>query len=281
MDAANNNSYQNSSFPNVDTGNQADIPLVIYTVNGDQISNPILEKVPEDLVKYQNDIALQNQAWDLFVKIIPQDQRLLVHQYEIITDGPGDVLGAVEQTPYDPNAWMLEVDIADVPDTKNLVFTMLHEFGHLLTLNPAQVPPDIKVFNNPLDDNIYNQEANACSTYFPGEGCSLEKSYINVFYNHFWTGIYTEWQRIDNIQNDQKRQNRLEAFYNKYRDQFVDDYAVTDPSEDIAETWAYYILSPKPEGNSLVEQKIKFFNQYPELVQLRQQILQNLCAAKP
>ena len=109
----------------------------------------------------------------------------------------------------------------------------------------------------------------------------MGNSYINVFFNHFWTNIYAEWQKIDDIQNDQRRENRLEVFYNKYQDQFVDDYAVTDPSEDIAETWAFYILRPKPDGNSIADQKIKFFYEYPELVQLRQQILQNLCAAKP
>ncbi len=280
IDANNNPTYQ-GSFPNVDTGDQSDIPMVIYTVNGNEISNPIIEKVPRNLIKYQNDYELQKQTWDLFAKIIPPDQRAVVHQYEVITDGPGGVLGAVEQTPFDPNSWMLEVDIADAPDTKNLVFTMLHEFGHLLTLNASQVPPDLKVFDNPTDEDIYNQEVNACSTYFPGEGCSLKNSYINDFFNRFWTDIYAEWQKIDDIQNDQRRENRLEVFYNKYQDQFVDNYAVTDPSEDIAETWAFYILSPRPEGNSIADQKIKFFYQYPELVQLRQQILTNLCAANP
>lgn len=280
LDAANNSTYQ-SSFPSVDTGDQSDIPMVIYTVSGNEITNPILEKVPRDLIKYQNDYKLQKQSWDLFVAIIPPDQRAVVHQYEIITDGQGGVLGAVEQSPFDPNTWMLEVDIADASDTKNLVFTMLHEFGHLLTLNPSQVPPDLKVFDNPADNDIYSQEVNACSTYFPGEGCSLANSYINVFFNRFWTNIYAEWQKIDDIQNDQKRENRLESFYRKYRDQFVDDYAVTNPSEDIAETWAYYILIPKPKGNSIADQKINFFYQYPELVQLRQQILTNLCAANP
>ncbi len=281
LDAANNAANQNSSFPQVDTGDQADLPMVIYTVNANDIVNPILEKVPRNLIKYQNDFKLQKQAWDLFANIIPQDQRTMIRQYEIITDGPGNVLGAVEQTPYDPNAWILEVDIADAPDAKNLAFTMLHEFGHLLTLNPSQVPPDLRVFRNPQDEAILNEEVQACPTYFPGEGCSAKDSYINVFFNRFWTGIYNEWQKIDNIQNDQKRENRLEAFYNKYQDQFIDDYAVTDPSEDIAETWAYYILSPRPKSNSIADQKIKFFYEYPELVQLRRQILQNLCAANP
>jgi hypothetical protein len=61
----------------------------------------------------------------------------------------------------------------------------------------------------------------------------------------------------------------------------VDDYAVTDPSEDIAETWAFFVLSPKPQGGTVSDQKLLFFYQYPELVQVRGQILQNLCKAHP
>jgi hypothetical protein len=271
----------NPNFPVVDTGNQVDIPLLDYTVSADQIINPIVLRAPKDLRQYQSDHALQHKAWDLFTQLIPADQRKEVREYQIITDGPGGVLGAVEQTPGDPNYWMLEVDIADVGDTKNLVFTLLHEFGHLLTLEASQVPPDLKIFNNPQDNNLYNAEANACSTYFPGEGCSLEKSYINTFYNRFWTDIFDEWLRIDNIQNDQRRLARLEAFYSKYRDQFVDDYAVTNTNEDIAETWAYFVLSPKPDGHTIAEQKLQFFYQYPELTQLRDQILESLCTTNP
>ena len=71
----------------------------------------------------------------------------------------------------------------------------------------SQVPPDLKVFEYPESDLIYNQEVAACPDYFPGEGCSLPGSYINTFYNHFWVGLYDEWQVIDNIQSDTRRQN--------------------------------------------------------------------------
>jgi len=65
-----------------------------------------------------------------------------------------------------------------------------------------------------------------------------------MFFDKFWNSLYPEWHQIDIIQNDNKRQDKLEAFYKKYKDQFVDDYAVTDPNEDFAETWAFFLLSP-------------------------------------
>jgi hypothetical protein len=281
LKAAKSAVYAFSNFPSVDTGAHLDIPLVTYRVNGDQLSDPTSETVPRDLRKYQKDFPVQREAWGLFTRLIPLNQRQMVREYAVVTDGPGQLLAGVEQTSDDPNAWVLGVDIADVPYTKNLVFTLLHEFGHLLTLNASQVPPDLKVFQHPDDDHIYFQAVATCPVYFPGEGCSLPDSYINTFYEHFWGDFYAEWQKIDDIVDEEKRQNRLDAFYRKYQDQFVDSYAVTSPAEDIAETWTFYVLSPKPQGDSIAEQKLLFFYEYPELVQLRAKILANLCTENP
>jgi hypothetical protein len=233
------------------------------------------------LQKYQSDVSTQQKAWKLFTALIPADQRQVIAEYQVMTDGPGDVLAIVEQTHDDPQKWVLEIDIADLQDTKNLVFTFLHELGHLLTLNSTQVPPDLEVFNHPDNGRIYDREAAACPDYFPGEGCSLPDSYLNLFFTRFWSGLYAEWHQIDDIRNDNKRQDGLDAFYKKYKDRFVDDYAVTDANEDIAETWAFFVLGPKPEGDTIADQKILFFYQQPELSQLRGRILQNLCAVQP
>ncbi len=281
LEAANQAGYSSGDFPAVDLGDKVDLPLVTYKVNGDELSDPLLEAVPKSLKKYQGDVLTQQNAWALFAALIPADQRRMLAEYQVITDGAGNILAIVEQTPHNPDKWILEIDIADMADTKNLVFTLLHEFGHLLTLNASQVPPDLKVFRNPDSDLIYTQEASACPSYFPGEGCSLSGSYINTFYNRFWTGLYEEWQSIDSIENDNRRQDKLDAFFQKYKDQFVDDYAVTNVSEDLAETWAFFLLSPRPEADTIADQKLLFFYGYPELVQVRQQILENLCKANP
>jgi hypothetical protein len=58
----------------------------------------------------------------------------------------------------------------------------------------------------------------------------------------------------------------------------VDDYATTHPTEDIAESFAYFVFSPEPTGDSIKDQKIAFFYEYPELVKLRQSILQGGCS---
>jgi hypothetical protein len=275
--------YNDSSgtFPEVDTGDSNSITLVTYPVSGDQLGSPELGSVPPVLRPFQKDYDSQRRIWDLFAQLIPPERRSLVRNFEIVTDGSSNLLAAVEQTRTNANNWVLEVDIADAPDTRNLAFTLTHEFGHLLTLDPSQVPPDLKIFNSPHDDNLYEREAAACPTYFPGEGCSRKDSYINGFFDRFWTELYHEWQSIDEIENEEKYQDGLDAFYRKYRSQFVDDYAVTSPSEDIAESWAFFIFSPRPKGGRVADQKVLSFYDYPELVELRGRILQNLCRAAP
>jgi hypothetical protein len=279
--AANSELLPPNHFPSVDTSNSLDIPLATYNIHGNELSAPILPRVPDNLLTYQHDFASQRAAWKLFTALIPEDQRQMLRQYVVMTDGPGGVLSAVEQTPYNASLWVLETDIADLQDTKNLAFTLLHEYGHLLTLGPAQVPPDIQVFNDPDNQRARERAIAACNAYFPGEGCSLQTSYVNMFFQQFWANVYDEWNVIDQLKDDDRREQELHAFYRKHLDQFVDSYAVTSPVEDIAETWAFFVLSPKPDDAKIYDQKIEFFYAYPELVTLRQRILDGLCSANP
>ena len=279
--AANTQSVLPDRFPSVDTSKSLDVPMVTYNVNGDSLSAPMLSEVPDNLLPYQRDFDKQRATWELFATMIPREDRGVLRQFRIITDGPGGVLSAVEQTNDDPRAWVLDADIADMNDTKNLAFTLLHEFGHLLTLGPAQVPPDMQVFNDPNSTRARERAAAACGSYFPGEGCSLADSYLNGFFNRFWKDIYDRWTAIDTLPDSDSRQEQLQAFYRRHQTEFVDSYAVTSPVEDIAESWAFFVLSPRPTGTSARDQKLGFFYDYPELIALRERILSGLCAANP
>jgi len=51
---------------------------------------------------------------------------------------------------------------------------------------------------------------------------------------------------------------------------FVTEYASTNPGEDIAESFAFFVLRPKPSSSKKKsDQKMLFFFDYPELVKLR------------
>jgi hypothetical protein len=258
-----------------------EVSLATYKVSGEQISDPVFDSVPANLKSDQDNLAAQQYVWTYFTSLIPEENRRMVSKYAVLTDGQANLLAAVAPTPSDPSHWMLEVDIADATDYANLTFTMIHEFGHLLTLNADQVPPSTAIFSNPHDKTVYDQQAATCTNYFTGEGCSNSDSYINQYYQRFWKDIYAEWSQIDQIQDQHDYYEKLSQFYQHYEDHFVSEYATTNPGEDIAESWAFFVLGPKPQGNTIADQKVLFFYEHPELVQLRAQILTRLCTVFP
>lgn len=258
--------------------------LAFYTVEGDSITDPVLEDVPAELEAQQADSALLNEAWEIFTDLIPADDRAMVSQFNVFTDGFENTLAAVDQRKENPSEWILEIDVSDLQDKDAFVFTMIHEYAHLLTLNASQVAPDQDIVNDPSNLELLKEKAASCPNYFTGNGCSYEDSYIHVFYNRFWLDIQEEWAVIDamqyNAQDSLAYYEALHSFYQKHRDQFVDDYSVTHPAEDIAEAFAYFVFTSKPAGNSIKEQKIAFFYEYPELVELRADILSGACSLK-
>lgn len=256
--------------------------LVSYAVNGDEISDPVFEDVPADLKELQANEEAQRKAWNFFIALIPAEYRTAIVQYRVFTDGVDNTLASVAQTEDDPNLWALQVDAADLDNYYFLTTTLLHEYAHLLSLNSSQAEQNMAVFNDSEDMNLYDKEEAACSTHFtPMGGCLREDSYLNAFYNQFWTELNDEWRPISRITDPTERQNQLDAFYAKYEDQFPSAYAVTSPEEDFAESWSVFMINPKPQGESLMEKKAQFFYDYPELVEQRANILANLCEAFP
>ncbi|HNO32524.1 MAG TPA: hypothetical protein PKI78_12115, partial [Anaerolineales bacterium] len=254
--------------------------LVTYTVEGDDISDPQYDDVPGDLHDEQADAGLQLNAWRIFTDLIPAPERAMVAEYRPFTDGFENTLAAVDQTESDLTQWTLDIDIADQQDPASLLFTLIHEYAHILTLNDSQVTPDREVYENWDDPVLLKEKAAACPTYFTGTGCSHADSYINAFYLRFWADVEPEWSVIDEMQYADDLLPYYDALYRFYKThpgRFIDDYAVTHPAEDIAESFTYFVFAPRPNGVTLKEQKINFFYGYPELVQLRGQILNGAC----
>lgn len=260
---------------------EQEIRLVTYPIQGSELGDPLYEAVPDGLHDEQADMATQRAIWNYFAELIPEQNREFLTEFSVLTDGKDNLLAAVAQSQNDPATWRLEVDIADTQDHENLTFTLIHEFGHLITLNEQQVSPSMAVFNSQDDPAVRSHEAAMCPNFFAHEGCSKHDSYLNQFYQRFWTDKYEEWFQVESIGDDYLYYTRLNEFYEKYQDQFVTEYAAINPVEDLAETWAYFVLTPMPHGSTIAKQKVLFLYEYPELVELRQEILNNLCNAFP
>ncbi|MDJ0754932.1 MAG: hypothetical protein QNJ45_15525 [Ardenticatenaceae bacterium] len=250
--------------------------IIQYAVVGDRISDPQNGEALTDLEsEIQNDSASHNALWEQFATLIPQEFRRDLTQFGVFTDGIDGTLAYVEPNPDNPETWLIVLDPADTADRDDFTYTLIHEYGHVLTLNDRQVPFDQEAYFDDTGD-AYEAAAEACSTFFTGEGCAEDTSYIGAFYATFWTEIYDELPFPD--EEGIVDEDELADFYDRYADQFVTDYAATNPGEDIAESWTHFVLKPKPAGNTVAEEKILFFYQYPELVKLRQEILTRLYA---
>ena len=149
----------------------------------------------------------------------------------------------------DTSKWDIFVNMNSGSDEKELVATLVHEFGHILFLNK----------------DALKQIDRACNGYLVDEGCAARDSTIlGKFYSRFWEGEF-----------DPKA--GAEENFSKDDTAFVNDYAAANPTEDLAESFANFILRPKPTNTQYVmDQKQAFFYEFPELVKLRSQIRREL-----
>jgi len=247
--------------------------LIRYTLDGEYLLEGEFTEVDDQFTELRDDFETHEYIWDMFRYLIPAEVRKMVSGFIIFTDGYDETLAQVEPDDNDIHKWLLGVDSMDTQNSSALRNTLLHEFAHLLTLGQHQMDMDEDVLYADENDEIHQISKNACDNYFvDGMGCTKEDSYLNHFYHAFWADIIDDWQ-VRGVLDDE---DEASLFYDDYEDHFVTDYAVTNPDEDIAETWMYFILSPRPEGEEIWEEKILFFHQYPEQVKLRAEILSRL-----
>lgn len=196
------------------------------------------------------------KVWNEIMEILPEECRNYFVKLVVFTDGAEETLAYVEQADDYGMEWTLAIDPADYDDRELFVETIVHEFFHCVTLNDEQAlytdEPDVDTYTEEYDDGAY------CVYY--------EDSYIQDFYEAFWT------QYID----DREINMESEYFYLRHEDDFVTEYAATMPSEDICESFAYFVLYEEQGGDAVWEQKMSFFYDYPELVEYRDEIRTNL-----
>jgi hypothetical protein len=234
--------------------------------------------VPDYLKPYQKNTELHRQIWDYFTAVIPQTPELHVSYMIVYTDGMSDGYAARIWDLGDK--WRLYVDIFDFDNAYNVTDILVHEYGHMLTLNDTQITYMNSEYGLKAEYDDFIKMSDKCSRFFNGYGCAKENSYLNQYGQRFWTGdVYESWIKVflTEEEKDGDRDAAVENFYSQYPDQFVSHYAATDPDEDIAESWEAFVMQPKPTGNTIADQKVLFFYEFPELVQQRREIIQAVC----
>lgn len=199
--------------------------------------------------------------------LVPEKQLARIGQIVADSDGLEGVLAYVEPISKDGSKWKMAYDPADsfsadgdLKNPKDLLTTLIHEYGHVLALNDTQV-------------QFVSIEDTVRVSCGPGEvildeGCGKQDAYLTAFIKTFWTPEERDLGHLALIQGDEEAYSF--ALYNKKPDSFVTEYAATNETEDFAESFALFVMqSNKPSPDLIKNQKVLSFYQYPELVQLR------------
>lgn len=235
--------------------------------------------IPEYLRPYQDNTELHRRIWDYFTGLFPNDAEVHVSYMAIYMDSSkGHYAARISDL---DGKWRLYINLVAFDEPESVVNILTHEYGHMLTLNKNQITAVPNEYGFEVEqDEFDSMRAHCDGRFFLGYQCADNASYLNEFGNRFWIGeVYDTWIQAFLLADKDRDayQSAIDALYAKYPDQFVTDYAATNPREDIAESWAEFILRPKPTGTSIAEQKVLFFYEFPELVQLRSEIIHRIC----
>lgn len=244
----------------------ANFELVRYRIAGNNIVEPDDLWVPAAFIPYQQNSAAHARIWRYFSHLISAEDRAMLVNYLVSMRGNNyNYIAYV--TPVDELAktWEMNVNILDASDPIDLTVTLVHEYGHLITLNDTQV-----------NANDFN-----CKGLLTSHGCTRPGSYMDDFYRAYWLALYPEWKKIDDESDPDTHDALLKAFYQKYESRFVSEYAAASPVEDMAESWTDFVLFSGSSHRAIAREKVAFFQNYPELLRLRQKILDNLCSYQP
>lgn len=189
--------------------------------------------------------------WQTMRDMLPEGAFTDFIRFYVFTDGEGETMAYVMPRTSSGKKWEIYVDPADSDDGEVFIETVLHEYCHYLTLNDSQVT---YTWDQTVD--TYNEEGMV----------SLPGSYLDDFYQRFWADYLDD--RLVNMDSYN--------FFLRHDYDFVTDYASTDPSEDICESFTYFVLRDRAQGDEVWEQKLNFFYDYPELVEFRLQVRENL-----
>lgn len=240
-------------------GDGSTVTLTSYKINGDEITKIKDYDVRRKMLPFQEDVSMHYAMFDYYTNLIPAENRGYITEY-VVFHGKGQIAGYVEPINYNNlNNWRMALAIdheegIEVVDLNNdFAYTVIHEYGHTLTLNGDQLAA--------------GGDESSCANFHTGEGCSNSNSYINTIYEIGWKDIYQEFQ---NGNEDPY------AMYDKYPDRFVTEYAATNPGEDVAEVFTVFVTQDNmPAGNTIADQKVRALYNYPELVSLRDEIRQD------
>ena len=197
------------------------------------LDNELIET--EDDVS-QDDVDYHAELWFDFAWLIPEYARLDMDRFEVFESGATLAHVYMNNPEEEVGRWTLGMNEKNIELASETMVTYIHEFAHLLAMRDEEVD--------------YYADEDSCEGVWTDDLCFREDSYIKHYYDIFYTKEQPETL-----------------------DSYVSEYAMTSISEDFAESFAHFVLTEQPTATRLVDDKITFFYQYTNLVELRADIL--------
>lgn len=242
----------------------------------------------EYLSTTESDLLIHKKLWQKIRDVIPDEYEQYITYFRIDSDGIENTMAYVESDTVDNDysesvdlsSWTMSVDIVDIIDRfgnfrEEGIETIIHEFAHILSLNSMQADA-LDVVH--WEDSDWLEDWDFNKSYKMYDSIAKDDSYLNQFFQKFWgSEMYQEWIEIElYIDSDEEYYEALDTLSIKYYNNFVSDYALTNPEEDFAETFTYFVLMDKPENRTISNEKILFFYDIEKMVIIRDQIRNNL-----
>ncbi len=216
-------------------------PLAVaYGVVDGQIADTPCFGEPSDVVV---------SAWNELAAVTPLE---LIDAVTIVAgfdDEGGETLAYAAPVANDSDEHLIAVGMdSAVQDPQELRLTMAHELAHVFGQTPGQI--DVAVF----DDE--------CDTFFNGFGCFAADAYVTAWVDQFWPSSVVDSLPDDHSVDIDGGDDRCTV-----DPAFPGSYAASHPEEDFAESFSAYVFDV--ELPAALEERLGFFDEYPEFVSMR------------
>jgi hypothetical protein len=221
------------------TGDVGDVTAMHFVVRG-RLEPPCLGEDPRLI-----------EAWDALAEITPPDfldDVSLLAGYDACSGC--DTLAFVSALDDAGSFFLLAVDLtAGEDDPDELALTLQHELSHVFTQDPS----------TQLD---VGTDAGACPTFHNGTGCFTSDSYMWAWIDQFWN--LDDLTRLSEDDGTDPEGGEARCSVDP---SYTGSYGASSPEEDFAEVFAAYVFDV--DVGPGLDDKLAFFDRYPELQQVR------------
>lgn len=186
--------------------------------------------------------AVDERVWELFETIA--GSRFIndyVQEFRIYDDFDAPHAGFVYPRDERGEEWILAINLEDVDFQSQLgraalYELLIHEYAHLL----------FEEYRDERED----------------------------FFAEFWDrSDYRHASRVEYASGEDEVWNLLDDYFADHEDEFVSAYATTNEHEDIAESFAFFVLEERPARElDEVDEKLLFFYQFDDFVHTRDRV---------